>query len=196
MGRRRTGIEEKIMESAGELFYLNGYPNTGIAEIVQKAGTNKTSFYQYYSSKDELGLKYVAYFSRGMLRKVIRLMRKYSNPGDFSQSWFALVSRNMKKSARFNGCPVANFSAQLESGKETENEYIRGQSGRWIKVLAVYFRQAIASGHLSKELDPEQLAEMLFIAYHGALVSWRLTGNMNAAERASCLFSGFIKKNN
>ena len=46
--------KSKIVSSAWNLFYVNGYENTTIDDIVEASGTSKGSFYHYFSGKDEL----------------------------------------------------------------------------------------------------------------------------------------------
>lgn len=44
----------RIIESAWELFYEQGYENTTIDDIVDHSETSKGSFYHYFDSKDSL----------------------------------------------------------------------------------------------------------------------------------------------
>ena len=44
----------RIIESAWELFYEQGYENTTIDDIVEHSETSKGSFYHYFDSKDGL----------------------------------------------------------------------------------------------------------------------------------------------
>lgn len=44
----------RIVSSAWELFYEQGYDNTTIEDIVERSETSKGSFYHYFESKDAL----------------------------------------------------------------------------------------------------------------------------------------------
>ncbi len=57
MGRQRLEKEERkrqIKKTAIELMTKNGYRNTSVQEIVDRANFSKGGFYNYYSSKEEL----------------------------------------------------------------------------------------------------------------------------------------------
>ncbi len=57
MGRQRLEKEERkrqIKKAAIELITKNGYRNTSVQEIVDRADFSKGGFYNYYSSKNEL----------------------------------------------------------------------------------------------------------------------------------------------
>ena len=193
MGRNRSGIDEKILKSAGELFYLNGYPNTGIAEIVEHAGTNKTSFYHYYTSKEELGRKYINHFHRGMLRKVIRLMRKHENPVDFCQHWFRLIQKSSAMDSQFNGCPLANYNSQLQFDRDAEKQYVKRLTMRWLKVLTIYFNRSQLTGQIVRTRSAGELARMLLLSYQGALTSWKMSGDPVVFDDASEMIVSLIR---
>jgi AcrR family transcriptional regulator len=46
-----------IFVSARKLFYLKGFKDTNVSEIAKKAGIGVGTFYNYYSSKEEVFLK-------------------------------------------------------------------------------------------------------------------------------------------
>jgi len=45
---------EEIAEKAAHLFFLEGYENTPVRAITEAAGISKGSFYDYFSSKEEI----------------------------------------------------------------------------------------------------------------------------------------------
>ncbi|VVS94104.1 TetR/AcrR family transcriptional regulator [Desulfoluna spongiiphila] len=45
---------EEIAEQAAHLFFLEGYENTPVRAITEAAGISKGSFYDYFSSKEEI----------------------------------------------------------------------------------------------------------------------------------------------
>ncbi len=51
-GKNQT--KSRIVSAAWRLFYLYGYDNTTIDDIVEEAHTSKGSFYHYFESKDAL----------------------------------------------------------------------------------------------------------------------------------------------
>lgn len=51
---RVAGNRERILDSAWELFWQNGYHATSIADIAKRARLPKGSIYNYFTSKDEL----------------------------------------------------------------------------------------------------------------------------------------------
>ena len=54
VGRPRVSSRETIAEAACELFLEQGYDRTSIADIAQRAGVSRSSFFNYFSSKSDV----------------------------------------------------------------------------------------------------------------------------------------------
>ena len=56
---RKQGVKERIIETASDLFYNNGYNQTGINQIIAEAGVAKASMYQHFRSKEDIAVAYL-----------------------------------------------------------------------------------------------------------------------------------------
>ncbi|MCK3768264.1 TetR/AcrR family transcriptional regulator [Microbacterium aerolatum] len=103
-GRPRASSRETLAEAACELFLEQGYEATSVADITQRAGVSRSSFFNYFSSKSDvlwsgldaridqalaaltaLGQDADAAAVRGILRRVVH---------DFAPDPLALALRN------------------------------------------------------------------------------------------------------
>mgnify|MGYP003651832477 CR=1 FL=1 len=48
---KKLGVRERIIGTASELFYNQGYNQTGINQIIDQAGVAKASMYQHFNCK-------------------------------------------------------------------------------------------------------------------------------------------------
>src|SRR4051812_2226199 len=82
MKDRRTGREayQRILETACDLFYRNGYRATGINEIIDKSGVAKATFYANFPSKEDLALAYMKTMNEKEARELTLGLEKYSGP--------------------------------------------------------------------------------------------------------------------
>ncbi|WP_226533323.1 TetR/AcrR family transcriptional regulator [Microbacterium paraoxydans] len=90
-GRPKASSRETLAEAACELFLERGYEGTSVADITQRAGVSRSSFFNYFTSKsdvlwsgvderigqaieslDELGTHATADAVRGILLLVVR----------------------------------------------------------------------------------------------------------------------------
>lgn len=53
-GRPRASSRETLAEAACELFLERGYDHTSIADIAQRAGVSRSSFFNYFTSKSDV----------------------------------------------------------------------------------------------------------------------------------------------
>ncbi|MFT6754704.1 MAG: AcrR family transcriptional regulator, partial [Urechidicola sp.] len=51
---RKQGVKERIIATASDLFYNQGYNQTGINQIISEAGVAKASLYQHFRSKEDI----------------------------------------------------------------------------------------------------------------------------------------------
>src|SRR5579884_2801954 len=72
----------RILETARELFYRNGYRATGINEIIEKSGVAKATFYAHFPSKEDLALAYMKAMNEAEADAVLRGIAKYERPFD------------------------------------------------------------------------------------------------------------------
>jgi AcrR family transcriptional regulator len=53
-GRPKASSRETLAEAACELFLERGYESTSIADITQRAGVSRSSFFNYFASKSDV----------------------------------------------------------------------------------------------------------------------------------------------
>lgn len=88
-----SGIEieeparDRILRAASRLFYEQGYPNTGINEILSEAGAFKKSLYIHFPSKIELGKAYVQEQEAFILGTIERIIKRHDRYAEFIASW-------------------------------------------------------------------------------------------------------------
>jgi AcrR family transcriptional regulator len=58
-GIKNLSARDRILKTAADLFYRNGYRATGINEVIEKAGVAKATFYAHFPTKDDLCLAYL-----------------------------------------------------------------------------------------------------------------------------------------
>ncbi|MEN2740712.1 helix-turn-helix domain-containing protein [Microbacterium sp. X-17] len=65
-GRPRASSRETLAEAACELFLEQGYERTSVADIAQRAGVSRSSFFNYFEAKSEV-------FWAGLDERIARL---------------------------------------------------------------------------------------------------------------------------
>lgn len=139
---KKPNARERILETAGALFFQRGYSEVGINEIIERAGTAKASFYHYFPSKESLceaWLKSIHEFSETFRGE---LLESAGSAAAKLERYFDQLEQFMINS-QFRGCPYSNTSAvsgekccgiieQIQSHKESIRQFFRTLSAQQI----------------------------------------------------------------
>ena len=80
----KGNMKEEILEAALELFAVNGFEATSIAQIADAVGLRKASLYSHYSSKQEILDKMISWVLEGYKQHSIFVRADWDNP-DFTK---------------------------------------------------------------------------------------------------------------
>lgn len=103
------GARERILQTAHDLFYLEGVRATGIDRVIAESGVTKVTLYRHYPSKNDLILAFLDYrHERWMAWFDAALRRRGDDLAALAPTlaeWFA--------HPQFRGCAFINTVAEL-----------------------------------------------------------------------------------
>ena len=179
----KTDTKQELITIGADLMHLRGYNNTGVQEILGKAGLPKGSFYNYFKSKEDFGLLVVDYY----MEFYKKILAKYLD--DTSVSPLERIRRLYKwfnKSFRANhytlGCPIGNFAQELGDTSSVFQTKLKKAADVIVKYFSDVLREAQASGHLSKSLDADKAARYMFNSWEGAIMSMKVEKSLRPLE--------------
>ncbi len=178
IGRPSTGIRERLLDRAFALFYSQGFAATGIAQIAEEARTTKASFYQHFSSKDELASAYIDHYGNYLLGRVQKLAQRYPDPAQFFPAWVRLIRTDIRLVRNFSGCPIVVMADHTDLSNTERRGLIREMAARWLKEMAAYLRRAKELGHIPDRIVADRAARRVLNSYEGAIAMWKLTGDL------------------
>lgn len=107
---RKSDARQKIINTARELFWKNGYGATGVAEILNKSGIGSGSFYWFFKSKEDLLLSVLQQYLE-LLDSMIAAPA-YKNSNDPIERIFLILDVYRQILVDYNfalGCPIGNI---------------------------------------------------------------------------------------
>lgn len=160
---------DRILSTAGELFYREGSRAIGVDEIVARAGATKPSLYRAFGSKDQLIAAYLEGQGQHMWSFVEAAVA--AHPDDPRAQLLAymegLGERTTKKTYR--GCGLSNAAVEYPDaehpGRTVAVAYKTKMRG-WLRDCA-------------KAMDarkPKRLADELMLLIEGAFITAQLFG--------------------
>lgn len=176
MNERST--KEKILNVAAELFYSNGYVNTGVEEIISACNSKKPTLYYYFKSKADLGLAYLDFKELEFLEIMDKLEERSETLQDFFGSWIMLVKRLAKKK-EFFGCPFSSFASQLnQTSKPFFETKLHQIKKHWLAKVKNILENKSSSNKKNTSIDFDSIAMEVMVIYVGGSNLYRMTGQI------------------
>jgi TetR/AcrR family transcriptional repressor of nem operon len=175
--------------------HLKGYNDTGIQEIIDKAGLPKGSFYNFFKSKEDFGLLVIDYFMEFYAKILTKYLADKSLPPleriRRLNKWF----KNSFQSNKYTlGCPVGNFAQEMGDTSKVFQAKIKTSIDIIVQYFSDVLREAQDLGHLSKSLDPDQTARFFFNSWEGALMSMKVEKSIKPLETHEQFLFNYILK--
>lgn len=163
-GNRRTNARERILATAGELFYRRGTRNVGIDEIIGRSGVAKASLYKHFESKDALILEFLRqrhtawreWFETAVQERTADPKQRLLAVFEVLEEWF--------RDPNFRGCPFINTTIEVADPVHPAHRVsaeVKGQFRTFLRRLA----------HAAGMQDPDTLAAQLALLVEGAIVT-------------------------
>lgn len=153
-------VRERILASAGQLFYEDGIRAIGVDTVVARSGVAKTSLYRHFKSKDELIAAIMEEWDADFWHWWDAVESKYQgNPKlQLTKLVEGVVAHILK--ADFRGCPFQNVATEFPHKDHP------GRMAAAANKKELYLRlKAIATNLKSKE--PAKASEQLLFLING-----------------------------
>jgi AcrR family transcriptional regulator len=165
---------ERILDTASELFYRDGYHAVGIDTIIARSGVAKMTLYRHFASKDDLIAAYLERSNAEFLAWLEDAIAVVDEPRAALVAAFDAVGK-LATSARCLGC---TFQGAASEFPEMDHPGHR---------VALDHKRAVCNrfGELARDAglrDPDGLAAQLLLLMDGSWVAARMFGPDNHAK--------------
>lgn len=169
MGKEKT--KDLLLEAGKRSFLEKGYSNSGIESILQSSGVPKGSFYYYFESKEDFGLKVLDRFAECIGARQSSLLGDSSIPPlDRLRNFFEALSEALQSDECRKGCLVGNLSQEMADQSEAFRTKLEEIFESWVDRYAECLREAQLAGEVSPDLDVRELAEFWLNSWQGAIL--------------------------
>jgi AcrR family transcriptional regulator len=175
----------RILKAARELFYRFGVHAIGVDAIAEAAGTNKTTLYRHFDSKDELIAECLREHGREFEAAWAEIERAHA--GKAKDQLLALLryTAEFKLDTSRRGCALANAAVELPDPNHPARRVVEEFKSRYRELIIGLCRGAGLR-------DPELLADELFLLVEGARVSLQSIGPRGPAGRLAEMFEMLV----
>src|SRR5262245_58514896 len=134
MAGPKPKARDRLLAAADELFYNRGIHATGVDEIVQRAGTAKTTLYAHFRTKNDLIAGYLTRRSANWRTQMeAELERADGTPEQELDTIFAVLASGCDAPG-FRGCPFINPAAEFPDSAHPARK-VANEHRTWVKNL-------------------------------------------------------------
>jgi AcrR family transcriptional regulator len=171
-----VSVDQRILESACNLFYREGLHAVGIDRVLAEADAAKASLYAHYSSKDEL---VAAYLDRKAAEWQALVRERVPGTADARADLLRLFDllQRWAESPGFRGCPFLNAASELPDAAHPARNAIR-RHREWLRALV---RERVAAAGV---VEVETVSRAILLLYDGAIASALVDGDSRAVSGA------------
>lgn len=197
---KKSLIEKKefVIEKSADLFFRNGYVNTGLNDILKACDIAKGSFYYYFSSKDEVLLKVIDF----QKDKIISLFSETVDDlsifklKSFFSKYFENIAiiKNSDNSIFYAGSPLGNLNSEMSNINEEINHKIKEAYFEIENTLSLFLQTL---GHVHSKYQSNNIvlySELLLNNLEGTCLKLKRIKNSSPIEEFLMFFDLIIEK--
>ncbi len=163
-----VSARERILATAGELFYREGIRAIGVDTVVEQSGVSKTSLYRLFDSKDALIAAFAAERDRLFWAWWDQIEKQHAaDPRALLEALLSEIARRIGRPA-YRGCPFLNLATEFP------DDYHPGRVVAQANKEEMQARLATIVAKLGVR-DPNRTAYQIALLINGALVTSLMT---------------------
>ena len=194
MKNKRSAIapRERMLKTASELFFHQGFRATGINEVIEKSGVAKATFYHHFPTKDELCLAYLRERNTSEFETIMAFVRDHDSPrGRFLAVVEAILP--WLEANRLRGCVFLNMVAEVpDPGNKLRNEGVQHYARLRQLILQLAENLIESDPHSYGGLDADVLANDYLVILGGAIAMAEIYHDLWPARQAVSLIKRLI----
>jgi AcrR family transcriptional regulator len=157
-GRGGRGARERILTAATTLFHRKGIHATGVERLIEHAHVSKRTFYEHFSSKNDLVEEYLRRIHQGGGMPSEQAI----DTADASPRGRILAIFDGAPRSRLRGCPFHNAAVEAADAMPGVEDIVREHK---LDFTARLIHSATEAG----ARDPYRLGNQLAVLFEGAL---------------------------
>lgn len=179
----------RIVSSAWELFYEQGYDNTTIEDIVERSETSKGSFYHYFEGKDGL-LSSLSFLFDEKYEELMSTMEESMNSFDkliyLNHELFLMIE---------NSIPIDLLAQLYASQLKTNGEkHLLDRSRTYYRVLRKIILEGQKREQLRSDFSVNEIVKTYAMCERAILYDWCIcNGEYSVCQYSSTVLPMFLQ---
>jgi TetR/AcrR family transcriptional repressor of nem operon len=172
-----------LLEQGMAMLLRHGYNDLGIADVLEAAAVPRGSFYHFFKSKEDFGLQVVDRYMEDVHAGLDHCLGDSSRPPLGRVRHFFELTEEKYRSEGYLGCLLGGLGQELSGVSEAFRRKVEQCFAEIGRRIAGCLQEAVDSGELPPDTDPQQLAELLVNCWEGAALRTRLRRDPGALRK-------------
>lgn len=174
---------ERILEVGAQAIADKSFNSCGLAEILQRAGVPKGSFYHYFGSKEDFGIALIERSNQEyveLLRPILNDRRR--SPLQRLRAVFELSREECLANGAARQCLIPKLALETAQLSAPLHAAVKCAYDQWSVVLARVIREAQAAGEIGTKHDADRLANILVMLWEGATIRMQIDRSLQPVD--------------
>jgi TetR/AcrR family transcriptional repressor of nem operon len=173
MARPREFEPNEALHRAMQIFWLKGYEETSMADLVEATGVSRYGFYNEFGDKHDLYLKCIDHYANTVIDNALSPMERPSSSLPEIRGYFNQFLAVMASEEPNMGCLIGNTAMSYPALDDALAQRITRHFTRMRAAFLNALQNAIQQGDLPADEDTEALADYLVGVATGYLACLR-----------------------
>lgn len=180
---RTPSSREKIIKSATDLFYRQGYHQTGINQIIEESSVAKATFYSNFKSKEDLCIEYLRERDRTDTNAIKDMIKGIKDPYGKYMAIIKGIKIYMEETD-FRGCAFGNIAVEITEPSHTVRKEVKHHEDRFRSILRDVIKDLKESSLKYKHLNVDKVLDSYYLFVEGAITASKNYNDTWPLERA------------
>lgn len=173
--RDGTATKQRILDAAERLVIEHGYAATSLDQVITEVGTSKGAFFHHFGSKLDLARSLVDRYAAADIAHLEQaVVQAHAASDDPAERVIAFV-RVFEDSAddlmaAQSSCLYVSILTERQLARSGTSEQIVTAIEAWRTTLGGMLREAFETLPAPPAIDPEALADHVFVTFEGAFI--------------------------
>ena len=178
LAQNPASTRERLIEAAREIFYVQGYDATSVAEMLERAEVHSGSLYHLFESKQHLLLAVLDQYKE-LLKPILidPILQKEADP---IERIFALLNgyrEGLIHTVFTGGCPIGNLGLEVGDHIPEARRLVAENFDGWCGWIEAWLDEA--GNRLPGSIDRNQLAQFILTVMEGGVMQARAHGSID-----------------
>lgn len=167
---KNTDARVRIINTASELFYNQGYHATGINQIISESRISKNTFYYHFPSKEDLCISYLrarhciwSGWLKDSINKFNNAEERFLSPFDFLEKWM--------QDCNFRGCAFLNIASEVPNLNTNIRREVIYHKNSLKSLLFELTKELKQSDKKYMNINADIVSNSYYVLFEGAIVA-------------------------